>query len=71
MVPGNKLNEVHQKALNFLKEKYPNMVEYLGQNLGHGIGLEFRESVLLINEKNSHVIQKNMVFSVGVNFTGM
>jgi nucleosome binding factor SPN SPT16 subunit len=32
--------------------------------LGYGIGIEFRESALLINDKNDRVVEKNLVFFV-------
>jgi len=35
------------------------------------MGLEFRESILIINEKNDKEIKENMVFNIGVNFTGL
>jgi hypothetical protein len=38
--------------MKFLNEKYPNYVDYVGNHFGHGIGLEFRESILFIKEKN-------------------
>lgn len=38
--------------MSFLKEKHPHMVDYVGNHFGHGIGLEFRESLIIINEKN-------------------
>jgi nucleosome binding factor SPN SPT16 subunit len=39
--------------------------------LGHGIGLEFRESILIINDKNEKLLQENMVFNISLNFTGL
>ena len=66
--PGNKLSQVHQKGVEFLKEKAPNLLEKIGQNMGFGIGLEFKESNLLINAKNNREIKKNMVFNVALAF---
>lgn len=65
------ISELHQKAMNFLREKYPNLVDFVGNHFGHGIGLEFRESILMINDKNHQEIQNNMIFMIGVNFTGL
>ena len=36
--------------------------------MGFGIGLEFKESNLLINAKNNREIKKNMVFNVALAF---
>jgi hypothetical protein len=44
------------KSINFLKEKYPNYLDFVGNHFGHGIGLEFRESISIINEKNNNKI---------------
>ena len=66
--PGNKLSQVHQKGVEFLKEKAPNLLEKISQNMGFGIGLEFKESNLLINAKNNREIKKNMVFNLALAF---
>jgi nucleosome binding factor SPN SPT16 subunit len=33
-------------------------------NFGFGIGLEFRESNLIINQKNDNILKENMVFNI-------
>ena len=66
--PGNKLSQVHQKGVEFLKEKAPILLEKISQSMGFGIGLEFKESNLLINAKNNREIKKNMVFNVALAF---
>ena len=57
--------------MDMVKSKYPKLVDFIGQNFGHGIGMEFRESISIINEKNEHEVQENMVMMVGINLTGL
>ena len=57
--------------MTYLKEKYPDLVDNVGSHFGHGIGLEFRESISMINEQNLQIVQDNMTFMIGVNFTGL
>ena len=42
--------------MNFIKNKYNDYIDNICQTLGHGIGLEFRESILLINDKNEKIL---------------
>ena len=36
--------------MTYLKEKHPDLTDNVGPHFGHGIGLEFRESISIINE---------------------
>lgn len=71
MKAGVLLSDLWQKGMNWLKEKYAHLVDCVGSHFGHGMGLEFRESLLMINEKNHSVVQEGMVFMIGINFTGL
>lgn len=35
--PGNKINEVYETAITFLKEKAPHLIEKMGNYLGFGV----------------------------------
>lgn len=45
------------------------LVNKLNTNLGFGMGLEFREGNLIINQKNENMIKENQVYniSIGIN----
>ena len=66
MRPGTTINVVYEKALNFIKEKNPNLVDSLIGYFGYGIGLEFKESVLLISPKTEKNVEIGMCFNVMV-----
>ena len=61
---GVKLNSVYQKVRSKLSEsKFPQLAEKLGKNIGFGMGIDFRESALLIGAKNDQVAKKG-IFSI-------
>lgn len=71
MVPGTKLNEVYETGLSFAKKQKPNIIDNLIKMFGFALGIEFRESSLVIGPKCSAAIKKNMVFNVCVGLSGL
>ena len=56
---GAKLSSVYQTVRTKLSEsKIPNLAEKLGKNIGFGMGIDFRESALLIGAKNDQIAKK-------------
>ena len=44
------------------------MLSHLPKSLGFAIGLEFRDSLLVLNDKNDNKFTENMIFTVAVGF---
>ena len=69
MVPGNPLKAVHKAAVQFLKDKgHEALVTKLPKNLGFAMGLDFRDSSLILSAKNPVTFRKGMVFCLSVSF---
>lgn len=46
-------------------------MDKLTKNIGFGMGLEFRDSSLVLNAKNTHTVKSSMVFNVCVAISGL
>ncbi|MFS7894138.1 putative peptidase M24, PH-like domain superfamily, FACT complex subunit Spt16 [Helianthus anomalus] len=71
MMPGNKGSDVYKAALAVVQKEAPELTPNLTKSAGTGIGLEFRESGLNLNEKNERVMKIGMVFNVSLGFQNM
>jgi len=70
MRPGNKISAIWLAAQKAIQDaRRPDLVSKFTKTCGFGMGLEFRESTLVINEKNQRTIQKGMVFNLCVGFS--
>ncbi|XP_009629185.1 FACT complex subunit SPT16-like [Nicotiana tabacum] len=65
---GNKVSAVYQAALAVVDRDTPELVNNLTKSAGTGIGLEFRESGLILNAKNDKLLRPGMVFNVSLGF---
>jgi nucleosome binding factor SPN SPT16 subunit len=68
MVPGNELKDVLEAAKAFLKKKDASLLPYLPKTLGFAIGLEFRDSTMLLNNVNTTKFSSGMVVNLAVGF---
>lgn len=71
LVPRVKLSEVYDTCLAFAKREKPNLVDNLTKTFGFAMGIEFRESSLVIGPKCNAVVKKGMVFNVFVGLSGL
>ncbi|KAL7551444.1 hypothetical protein ACHAWF_016787 [Thalassiosira exigua] len=72
MVPGRPLKGVYAAAIKYLKsEGKENLVSSLPKTLGFGVGIDFRDTNLLLNQKNTVPFRPGMVFSLAVSFSGL
>lgn len=71
MKAGTKVSDVYKKGIEFVKSKKPHLESALTKNFGFAMGIEFRESSLLIGEKTTAVLKKGMVFNVNLGFSGL
>lgn len=65
---GVKLSEVYDTGYGYVKKEKPHLTENLTKSFGFAMGIEFRESSLLIAPKTNALIKKGMVFNVNVGF---
>jgi nucleosome binding factor SPN SPT16 subunit len=65
---GVQCKQVYQAAIDHIKEKSPEMEKYFIKNVGWGIGVEFRDSSLLLNAKNTRVLRDDMTLNLSVGF---
>ncbi|XP_076914841.1 FACT complex subunit SPT16-like [Bidens hawaiensis] len=69
--PGNKASDVYKAAFTVVEKEAPELTSNLTKSAGTGIGLEFREPGLNLNEKNERVLKPGMVFNVSLGFQNM
>jgi nucleosome binding factor SPN SPT16 subunit len=68
MIVGGELKDVMEGAKNYLNKKSPELLEHLPKTLGFAIGLEFRDSTMLLNSTNTTRFEVGMVFNLVVGF---
>lgn len=71
MVPGASIAGLYESALDFLRQRNPELERHLAANLGFGMGIEFRESELLIGPKSSRAVEPGMVFNLALGLQGL
>lgn len=69
--PGNKANAVYKAAVAVVEKEAPEMLPNLTKSAGTGIGLEFRESGMSLNEKNEKILKVGMVLNVSLGFQNL
>ncbi|KAG0242359.1 FACT complex subunit spt16 [Actinomortierella wolfii] len=68
MKEGVLIKDVYNRALDFIRNRRPELEKKFVKNLGFGTGIEFRESSYVINGKNNKELLRDMIFSVSVGF---
>lgn len=71
LVAGKKLSEIYEAGLAFAKKEKPSLTDSLTKIFGSAMGIEFRESSLLISPKCNAVVKKGMVFNVYVGLSNL
>lgn len=66
MHQGNEIKDVYNKAKQVLQKRDENLIAYLPKTLGFAIGIEFRDSSLLINNTNTTRFEPGMVFYLSI-----
>nr|GEU86794.1 FACT complex subunit SPT16-like [Tanacetum cinerariifolium] len=68
---GNKASDVYRAAYTVVEKEAPELISNLTKSAGTGIGLEFRESGLNLNEKNERILKAGMVLNVSLGFQNL
>jgi nucleosome binding factor SPN SPT16 subunit len=70
MKPGKPLKSVYKAAVSYLQQKEgcDHLVSKLPKTLGFAMGLDFRETALLLSPKNSLAFKQGMVFCLALGF---
>lgn len=71
LVSGTKISEVYETGVKYVKDEKPEMLDHLTKNFGFAMGIEFRESSLLIGPKTHATIKKGMVFNINVGLANL
>lgn len=66
MIPGNEVKSVFEGAKNFLRKRDPELLNHLPKSLGFAVGLEFRDSAMLLSATNTNKFVPGMVFNLSV-----
>nr|GMD40658.1 FACT complex subunit SPT16-like [Ipomoea batatas] len=69
--PGKKAGEAYQAAISIIETEAPELTASVTKSAGTGIGLEFRESGLILNGKNDRLLKAGMVFNVSIGFQNL
>ena len=65
---GSKAREVYESVMNYAQEKKPDLADKLPKNIGFTMGIEFRNSSLLLSAKNEIPLEENMSLNLVVGF---
>jgi nucleosome binding factor SPN SPT16 subunit len=73
MQPGRPIKFVYQAALQYLDDTNNTHAykKHMPKNLGFSIGLDFRDSHLLLSQKNPATIRAGMVFNLSLGFANV
>jgi len=65
---GANVKDVYAKALGLIKSKKPELEKHFMKNVGAGIGIETRDSTLILNAKSSRSLKDGMTLCVTTGF---
>jgi nucleosome binding factor SPN SPT16 subunit len=65
---GAVCKDVYNAAIEYIREKSPEMEKYFVKNVGWGIGIDFRDTTLLLTAKNEHPLRDGMSLNLLVGF---
>ncbi|TFK83944.1 FACT complex subunit SPT16 [Polyporus arcularius HHB13444] len=68
---GAVAKDLYQHALSFVRDKKPELESHFSKNIGHGMGMEFRDSSYVLSAKNGRKLRSGMVFNLVLGFTGL
>lgn len=68
---GAKLCDVYEELNKHIKSKRPELAEKFTKGAGFGMGIEFRESSLVIGPKTTLKAIKNQIYNVNIGFSGL
>ncbi|XP_011306257.1 FACT complex subunit spt16 isoform X1 [Fopius arisanus] len=71
LTAGTKISSVYETGIKYVKTEKPDMIDHLTKNFGFAMGIEFRESSLLIGPKTHVIAKKGMVFNVNVGLSNL
>lgn len=60
--------DIYAKALSIIKSKSPDMEKHFLKNVGWGVGLENRDSTLVLNAKNQRTLKDGMTLIINTGF---
>ncbi|KAB5577597.1 transcription elongation complex subunit [Coniochaeta sp. 2T2.1] len=66
---GVLVKDVYNKAHNLVKSKKPELERHFLKNVGYGIGLETKDTTLILNGKNSRSLKDGMTLCVTTGFS--
>uniref|UniRef100_A0A0A9D3A3 FACT complex subunit n=1 Tax=Arundo donax TaxID=35708 RepID=A0A0A9D3A3_ARUDO len=71
LIPGSKASASYQAAVSVVRGEAPDLLPFLTKSGGTGIGIEFRETWLSLNEKNNMTLKEGMIFNVSLGFQNL
>ncbi|KAK2787451.1 FACT complex subunit spt16 [Emmonsiellopsis sp. PD_33] len=66
---GAVAKDLYNKAIGMIKAKKPELEKHFLKNIGAGIGIELRDSNMILNGKNTKVLKSGMTLCVMIGFT--
>ncbi|KAL2159701.1 hypothetical protein VTH06DRAFT_2270 [Thermothelomyces fergusii] len=66
---GVVVKDVYNKAYNLIKSKKPELEKHFLKNVGYGIGLENKDSTLVLNGKNTRTLRDGMTLCITTGFS--
>ncbi|KAI0206769.1 FACT complex subunit SPT16 [Astrocystis sublimbata] len=61
--------DVYHKALSYVKSKKPDLEKHFVKNIGWGIGLEGKDTTMMLNGKNTRALKDGMTLCITTGFT--
>jgi nucleosome binding factor SPN SPT16 subunit len=65
---GTAVKDLYNKAIGMIKAKKPDLEKNFLKNIGAGIGIELRDSNMILNGKNNKTLRSGMTLGVMVGF---
>ncbi|KAJ8121514.1 hypothetical protein ONZ43_g2049 [Nemania bipapillata] len=66
---GAVAKDVYNKALGYIRSKKPDLEKHFVKNVGWGIGIESKDTSLILNGKNTRALKDGMTLCITTGFT--
>lgn len=66
---GAVAKDIYHKAVSLIKAKKPDLEKHFLKNVGYGIGIETKDTTLILNGKNSRTLKDGMTLCITTGFT--